>query len=202
MIRACRTVDNRRQDSEFIQQYDGFVRRIVKHTRAQLGIEGDDEDLLACAFEGLIEARERFDASRGVQFRSFAYYRVRGAVLDGVRSMAYLPRRAYARLKAAEAVDREAEQLGEARGAQPPGAASDAETALRALDGVLGRVAAAYCTAASVEEEESAQRNPERSLMLRERRDRVRRALESLPEQERHLVQAVSYTHLTLPRRG
>jgi RNA polymerase sigma factor for flagellar operon FliA len=182
-------VDNSQHDSEFIRQYDAFVRGIVKHTRAQLGIEGDAEDLLAFAYEGLLEARQRFDASRGVQFKSFAYYRVRGAILDGVRRMAYLPRRAYARLKASEAVDVEGEQAAEARAALAGAAASDVEGNLRAIDGILGRVAAAYCTAASAQEEESEPNNPEYSLIARERRTRVQRALAVLPEQEKYLIQ-------------
>ena len=99
--------------------------------------------------------------------------------------MAYLPRRAYARLKAAEAIDLEGEALGEsaaAAGAQP-----DAESALRALDGMLGRVAAAYCTAASADEDDAG--NPELDALARERREAVRGALATLPEQERFLVQ-------------
>ena len=175
-------------DSEFIEQYDAFVRGIVKHTRAQLGIEGDPEDLVACAYEGLLEARQRFDASRGVQFKSFAYYRVRGAVLDGVRRMAYLPRRAYARLKAAETLDLEGEPMV---GANPVGAtdkATDADSTLRAIDGILGRVAAAYCTAASASGEEREADNPEQSAIDRQQQTLVREALELLPEQERFLI--------------
>jgi RNA polymerase sigma factor for flagellar operon FliA len=182
-------VDKDPQDDEFIRQYDAFVRGVVKHTRAQLGIEGDAEDLIAYAFEGLLEARRRFDPARGVQFKSFAYYRVRGAVLDGVRSMAYLPRRAYARLKASEAFDIESEPTGEARAQQGGDAAPDAEASLRAIDGILGRVAAAYCTAASAQEEDAEPNNPEYAVLSRERRDRVRRALDLLPDQERQLIQ-------------
>ena len=180
-------MDKDLHDREFIQQYDAFVRGIVKHTRAQLGLEGDLEDMIAFAYEGLLEARRRFDPARGVQFKSFAYYRVRGALLDGVRRMAYLPRRAYARLKAAEAVDLETESLGEAQAAAA-GGAPDAVAGLRALDGVLGRVAAAYCTAAGADEEEHSAQNPERGLLARELHERVRRALDALPEQERQLV--------------
>ena len=172
-------MDNDPQDNEFIRQYDAFVRGVVKHTRAQLGIEGDAEDLVAYAFEGLLEARRRFDPARGVPFKSFAYYRVRGAVLDGVRAMAYLPRRAYARLKASEAMDIESEPVGEARAQQADASASDVEGSLRAIDGILGNIAAAYCTAASAQEEDSEFTNPEQSVLSRERRERVRRALES-----------------------
>jgi RNA polymerase sigma factor for flagellar operon FliA len=185
---ATRTAVNKAvHDSEFIRQYDAFVRGIVKHTRAQLGIEGDPEDLLACAYQGLLEARQRFDPARGVQFKSFAYYRVRGAVLDGVRRMAYLPKRAYARLKAAEAADLEGEPVVEARAATGAGV-GDGAGALRAIDGILGRVAAAYCTAASASGEERDADSPEQSAIAREQHALVRKAIEVLPEQERFLI--------------
>jgi len=175
-------------DSEFIEQYDAFVRGIVKHTRAQLGIEGDPEDLVASAYEGLLEARQRFDPSRGVQFKSFAYYRVRGAVLDAVRRMAYLPRRAYARLKAAEALDLEGEPMVGANATSATDRGADADSALRAIDGILGRVAAAYCTAASASGEEREAENPEQTAIDRQQQTLVRAALEVLPEQEQFLI--------------
>jgi RNA polymerase sigma factor FliA len=179
-------------DNEFVRQYEPFVRGIAKHTSLQLEIEGDLEDLVAAGFEGLLEARKRFDPARGVAFKSFAYYRVRGAVIDAVRQNAYLPRRAYARLKAAEAVDIEGEQAVEQRAAAEAGgaAARDAEQSLRAIDGILGRVAAAYCTAAGSESDTPPESpNPEHALLDRERQDRLRRALDALPEPERTLLQ-------------
>ena len=181
-------VEHPLQDDEFIRQYESFVRGIVKHTRAQLGLECDVEDLVAFAFEGLLEARQRFDASRGVQFKSFAYYRVRGALLDGVRRMAYLPRRAYARLKAAETLDLEGEPMVGANAASATDRVADSDSALRAIDGILGRVAAAYCTAASASGEEREAQSPEQSAIDRQQQTLVRAALEVLPEQERFLI--------------
>jgi RNA polymerase sigma factor for flagellar operon FliA len=178
-------VDNDLHDAEFIRQYDTFVRGIVRQVRAQLGIDGDPEDLLSSAYEGLIEARTRFDPSRGVQFKSFAYYRVRGALLDHVRKMAYLPRRAYARLRAIEALDAEGDEAVQARAAA--GGALDLEGALRGIDGILGQVAAAYCTAAAAAPDEPTH-DPEQRLLSEERRARVNRALETLDERERALV--------------
>lgn len=178
-------------DNEFVRQYEPFVRGIAKHTSLQLEIEGDLEDLVAAGFEGLLEARKRFDASRGVAFKSFAYYRVRGAVIDAVRQNAYLPRRAYARMKAAEAADLEGEQAVEQRAAAEAGGAAprDTESSLRAIDGILGRVAAAYCTAAGSESDSPPESpTPEHALLDRERQDRLRRALDALPEPERTLL--------------
>lgn len=179
-------VDNAAHNREFIEQYDAFVRGIVRQTRVQLAVECEVEDLVAFAYQGLLEARKRFDPTRGVQFKSFAYYRVRGALVDGIRAMAYLPRRAYARLKAAEALDLETENTQQARAAG--GATSDIESSLRGIDGILGRVAAAYCTAASAETEHD-EFDPEHGLLVRQRRESVTRALATLPEQERYLVQ-------------
>lgn len=173
-------------DDDFIREYEPFVRGVVERTRAQLLLECDVDDLMAFGFEGLLNARQRFDASRGVQFKSFAYYRVRGAIVDGVRSMAYLPRRAYARLKAAEAADMVAEPLGEANAQRQEQA--DGETALRAIDGALGRIAAAYCCASAAEDEDAPGDDPEREVIARERRDLTREAIDALPEQERFLI--------------
>jgi RNA polymerase sigma factor for flagellar operon FliA len=173
-------------DDDFIREYEPFVRGVVERTRAQLLLECDVEDLMAFGFEGLLGARKRFDASRGVQFKSFAYYRVRGAIVDGVRSMAYLPRRAYARLKAVEAADTVAEPLGEANAQRDTPV--DGESALRAIDGALGRIAAAYCCAASAEDEDAPGGDPEGEVIERQRRNLTREAIDALPEQERFLI--------------
>jgi RNA polymerase sigma factor FliA len=175
-----------REDEQFVREYEGFVRGTALNTRAQLGLDAPVEDLVAFGFQGLLEARARFDASKGVSFKAFAYYRVRGAVLDGVRAMSRLPRRAYARLKAVEALDRFAEDLAEGRATtqQRP----NAETNLRAIDAILGRVAAAYTIAVAHDEALEGVSSAEDTLLYEERRARVRAALEQLPDRERKLV--------------
>jgi RNA polymerase sigma factor for flagellar operon FliA len=180
-----------REDEQFVREYEGFVRGTALQTRAQLGLDAPVEDLVAFGFQGLLEARARFDASKGVAFKAFAYYRVRGAVLDGVRAMARLPRRAYARLKAVEALDRFAEETadGRATNLQRP----NVETNLRSIDAILGRVAAAYTVAVSHEDAVQGAGSPEEALLREERRARMREALRHLPERERLLVQGHYY---------
>jgi RNA polymerase sigma factor for flagellar operon FliA len=100
--------------------------------------------------------------------------------------MSRLPRRAYARLKAVEALDRFAEDLADGRATtrQKP----NVETNLRAIDAILGRVAAAYTIAVSHEEALDGVGSPEETLLHEERRARMRTALERLPDRERRLV--------------
>lgn len=181
----------RREDEQFVREYEGFVRGTAMQTRAQLGLDAPVEDLVAFGFQGLLEARARYDASKGVTFRAFAYYRVRGAVLDGVRAMSRLPRRAYARLKAAEALDKFAEDAGKGRAMTTQRASAEAN--LRAVDAILGRVAAAYTVAVSHEDAAEGAGSPEEALLREERQARMRMALRQLPERERLLVQGHYY---------
>lgn len=50
------------------------------------------DDLLGYAVVGLIDAVERFDPSRQIKFETYAITRIRGAVLDGIKAMDWLPR--------------------------------------------------------------------------------------------------------------
>lgn len=170
-------------DAELVQRHGRFVRGIALRTSAQLGLECDVRDLEAFGYVGLLEARARFEQARGVSFESFAYYRVRGAIIDGIRDMAYLPRRAHARASAAVALDTGAEALSGQPSPEPG-------CALRAVDAILGRVAAAYTVAACVEGEDGdPSATPERALQRKRTRGRLYDALRSLPPAERHLAE-------------
>ncbi len=69
-----------------------FVARIAKRVRSRLTSQVDVADLEATGAIGLIDAVERFDPSRKVSFKTFAGYRIRGAMLDALRQMEWEPR--------------------------------------------------------------------------------------------------------------
>ena len=178
-------------DDRFIAEYRPLVERIARRVRAELDLNCDLEDLVAFGYRGLVEARGRFDPSRGAQFKTFAFYRIRGAVLDGVREMAYMPRRAYARLRAAEAADLVLEHRGEAQ--QAAGAAATASSpgsraAAAAIDETLAQLTAGFVLAAVGQGEDDGPADPEERLMGSAEAARVRAALAVLPERERRLV--------------
>lgn len=62
-----------------------LVKAVTARIRATRGAVGSFEDLYASGLDGLLDAAERFDPTRGVAFTTFAYYRIRGAILDGLR---------------------------------------------------------------------------------------------------------------------
>jgi RNA polymerase sigma factor FliA len=87
---------------ELITEYAPLVRFVV----GRLGIPQtsllEADDLVSYGIIGLINAIGRFDPSRGVRFEAFATARIRGAVIDQLRVLNWLPRSAVARVRQIE----------------------------------------------------------------------------------------------------
>jgi RNA polymerase sigma factor for flagellar operon FliA len=87
---------------EIILAYTPLVRFVV----GRLGIPAtsmlDAEDLVSYGLIGLINSVDRYDPARGVRFEAFAMSRIRGAVIDQLRVLNWLPRSAVARVRQIE----------------------------------------------------------------------------------------------------
>jgi RNA polymerase sigma factor for flagellar operon FliA len=57
------------------------------------------EDVMSAGVMGLVDAAQKFDSSRAIQFRTYAQFRVRGAMLDYLRSLTWAPRAMYGRAR-------------------------------------------------------------------------------------------------------
>lgn len=82
------------QISSFIPLIKKIARPHLKYS--PLAMEFDD--LVSAGMIGLLEARARFDPAKNVSFKTFATYRIRGAILDEIRQMSWLPRGAFDRI--------------------------------------------------------------------------------------------------------
>jgi RNA polymerase sigma factor for flagellar operon FliA len=70
-----------------VTQYLPFVDALARRIHRSLPGFVDLDDLVAFGRIGLVEASRRFDPRRGVSFKTYAYYRIRGAVFDGIRQL-------------------------------------------------------------------------------------------------------------------
>ena len=174
-------------DERFIEEYRPLVLSIARKMRARYDLTTELDDLIALGFEGLLDARQRYDPERGVKFNTFAYYRVRGAMIDGVRKAAFHGRRAWEKIRAAEAADQIAESAGERRAADPASRADVARTAA-SLDDALGKLTASYIMASVGQGEDSVPEDAEEALISKETAGRLREAVAKLPEREQALV--------------
>ncbi len=170
-------------DQEFVERHRALVESIVRSVQNQLHMSGNTAELTAFAMVGLVEARARYDASRGVQFSTFAYYRIRGAVIDGIGKMARVPRTAVRASRAASVIDTESEHVAETR-ASHPDAPDTQQAAIDAIGLVLSRAATAYSLAALAQPATT----PEEDVSQQQAMDAVRKATVNLPERERKVI--------------
>jgi RNA polymerase sigma factor FliA len=121
-----------------------LVEIVARQVAKSVGPAVDVDDLRSYGREGLLDAARKFDSERGVPFRAYANFRVKGAIIDGIRSMAQLPRRAYERLNGLSAALRVSEGAADDTFASP-------ETVTRAqADQALGDHLAAMTAAITV----------------------------------------------------
>ncbi len=85
-------VVNKSKRDKFIMDYLPLVKYVVGKFMMYLPSHIDQEDLFESGILGLIEAAERFDDSKNVKFKTYAFHRIRGAVLDYLRLQDWVPR--------------------------------------------------------------------------------------------------------------
>ena len=87
---------------QLILQYAPLVKYVMGRLAISLPAILDYEDVLSSGTIGLIEAVERYEPSKGVKFETYAIARVKGAIIDTLRSLDRLPRSVRQKAKAAD----------------------------------------------------------------------------------------------------
>jgi RNA polymerase sigma factor FliA len=77
---------------EFITRYAPLIKTVAGRLAMRLPSHIDQDDLMSAGIMGLLDAMEKFDPSKGVAFKSYAEFRIRGAMLDELRAMDWVPR--------------------------------------------------------------------------------------------------------------
>ncbi len=81
---------------ELVMAHLGLVKRVALHLKARIPAFMELDELVQVGMIGLLEASRAFDPGKGIEFENFAHSRVRGAMLDEVRRLSFLPRSAVA----------------------------------------------------------------------------------------------------------
>jgi RNA polymerase sigma factor for flagellar operon FliA len=200
-----------RDRDSLVQQHLGLVQSVARKLRKQITARIDFDDLVGYGSKGLIEAAERFDPAHGVAFTTFAYYRIRGAMLDGLRTMGWYSRADYARYRAEERATEYLQNQAERAGAAATGAregAADGEATiegkLSAIAELLSGVATVHITsleaAAAVADDRLPA--PDASLDTGRLSARVRDAVGHLPDRERQLLELYYFADKNLEEAG
>ncbi|WP_257454098.1 sigma-70 family RNA polymerase sigma factor [Archangium lipolyticum] len=187
-----------------LEKYGPYVRSLASTVRRQFSAQLELDELIAYGQIGLLEAADRFDPKVGANFLTFAHYRIKGAIYDGLRKMGVLKggdaRSAYAGERATAYLGNlsDREQGGGNRGGSIDDDVMDISNAVAGL---------AMVFATSLEGAEGLGFTDEslpvdQRLELEQQRIRVRAAIEKLPEKERRLLQGYYFQGKTLEEAG
>jgi len=195
---------------EHLPQVKYIARRIHDRLPAQVPLD----DLIHAGVVGLIDAVEKFDPSKNVQLKSYAKFRIRGAILDSLREMDWSPRHLRRQARRIEEVHRDLKlRLG--RSATEPELATELEMKLedfqhllgelRGLD--LGSLQAEYSDPESDDDAVSyrpggTEKDPFFLCLHGEMKSLVASALDDLDEKEKQVVTLYYLQELTMKEVG
>ncbi len=182
--------------AKLVEQHLDLPRRAAAMIYPRVRDHLEFDELVALGNTGLAEAATRYDPTRGASFNTFAWYRVQGAIIDGLRRGANLPRRVWAKLVALRAASEYLEHRGERdAGAVAKGVAvPTGPDALAQVKDALSAIRTMYVTSLETLREEKgfdpAGETPALADELHVSRmgPRLRAALDKLPERERELM--------------
>jgi RNA polymerase sigma factor FliA len=210
-----RTHDQKLRD-RLILTYAPLVKYVAGRLGSGLPAHVDDEDLVSYGLLGLIGAIERYDPTRDVKFETYALGRIKGAIIDELRSLDWVPRSVRSRAREIERAIGELEsRLGRAPTdeeiAGKLGVSEDeldddllqiSRTSIAALD-ELWTVSAGGDQIALLDTiEDTSGPSPASALDETELREAIADSIARLPEREKLVVTLYYYEELTLREIG
>ena len=94
---------------KLILEYAPLVKLVAGRLSMYLGYNVEYDDLVSYGIFGLIDAIDKFDSMKAVKFETYASLRIRGAILDQIRKLDWIPRTIRQKQKKIEAVMKEIE---------------------------------------------------------------------------------------------
>lgn len=195
---------------KIILEYAPLVKLVAGRLSMYLGYNVEYEDLVSYGIFGLIDAIDKFDCMKEIKFETYASLRIRGAILDQIRKMDWIPRTIRQRQKKIDAVMKEIEQT-KGRGAtdeeiaQGLGISSDEYMDWQSQMKVTGIISLnEYMEQGSDISQDygrgTASRfdSPEESVEKKELAKMLSEAMELLTEKEQRVIELYYYEDLTL----
>jgi RNA polymerase sigma factor FliA len=210
-----RTGDQNLRD-RLILTYAPLVKYVAGRLGSGLPAHVDDDDLVSYGLLGLIGAIERFDPGRDIKFETYAMARIRGSIIDELRSMDWVPRSVRARARDIERAIGELEarfgraptdeeisgKLGLSQDELNESLSEISRTSISALD-ELWTVSSGGDQIALIDTiEDTRGPNPQSALAETELKEAMADAISRLPEREKLVITLYYYEELTLREIG
>jgi RNA polymerase sigma factor for flagellar operon FliA len=189
------------------------VRYLARRIHERLPQHVELDDLISAGVVGLIDAFSKFDHTKQVQFKSYAQFRIRGAILDSLRTLDWSPRELRRKGRAVEeAIRSVTHKLG--RVPLEPEIAREMDMGLSEFQQLLGELKGLEIGSLHLERTEDSgdeelayiPGSPDEDPLFRclqgEMKQRLTDAIEELPEKERMVLTLYYYEELTMKEIG
>ncbi len=200
---------------EIVIKYLSLVKHVVGRMHLERGFMEYD-DFVNCGILGLMDAIDRYDPSRGVKFETFAIPRVKGAIIDEMRRIDWVPRSVRAKVKRIEeeigklefelgrsATDREiCEALGISAGELNKALLDCHRVILMSIDSPLGNDLESGSSTLGETIVDITGNNPDDMIDKEQIKALLAEAIEALPEKERIVISLYYYDELTVKEIG
>jgi RNA polymerase sigma factor FliA len=197
--------------------YSPLVKYVAGRMRSGLPAHVEEADLISYGLGGLISAIERFDLAREIKFETYAIPRIRGAIIDELRSMDWVPRSVRARAREFERTNMKLEARLQ-RAPSDEEMATELEITIEDFQDALLQISSSTIVALdelwTVSDSTGDQvslldtlpdrgaPDPQAIVDQGELRDRIADAIAALPEREKLVVALYYYENLTLREIG
>lgn len=201
---------------QIIKEYAPMIKYVANRIALRLPPHIEVDDLISVGVLGLIDAISKYDSGRGAKFKTYAEFRVRGAILDELRSMDWVPRSVRQKASSIDAVV----QKLQAKLGRPPEDEEVAEEMGYTMDEFYGAVNQTRSMpmlsledlgiAKESGEQQSlldclagkSEADPQTQLRLTELKGIIAKAIDALPEKERLMISLYYYEELTMKEIG
>lgn len=203
---------NKKVRDTLIVQYIYLTRYVVGRVKVALPPTFSIEDISSYGVEGLIDAIEKFSPDKGARFETYALMRIRGNIIDKIRSQDFLPRSARKKIKDVKVAQ---EQLRQELGRQPTSAEIGAVMGLdkEKVDQILSEdttITSIYDKRGNSEEsveiidtiQDTKSLTPQEELEEKDVKKELEYALKKLPERERMIMVLYYHENMTLKEIG
>lgn len=193
---------------KLIIEYAGLVKIVAGRLSMYLGYNVEYDDLVGYGTFGLIDAIDKFNLCRGVKFETYASLRIRGAILDQIRKMDWIPRTLRQKQKKLDTAMKKIE-AEKGRTATDEEVAKELNISLTELDTLYGQTKITNLISldeyleqgSEVKLDVAKQSNfghPERVIMKNEAKELLVKSLGVLTEKEKKVIIFYYYEELTL----
>jgi len=189
-----RAVDQPTRDpNALVEGYRSYARAIAAEVAHKCGSWIEREELENAADLGLVEAAVAFDPGRGVQFTTFSYYRIRGAVFDFLRKVGMRPSTFEVAAN---------EYMKDVASAGAAGNAEQECSEIRSIAGSLATCHLLSLEAINLQIADKSAVSPEEQMLKSERRTALRKALDQLPSRKKQVLEDYYYRGVSMDEIG